>query len=325
MKKLILTLTTIFNMLFFIGCKTPPVQKSILKINKSMTGDLPKDKIKLYFPEFEYFSASQNRNVIASGDCIIVLLPEDKWMIVDTFTPDVKDQLVDFVKKLGVTKIDYLFATHYHYDHIGCMEALIDNFEVCNFYSNDAPFNSSYWLSLEKKLNQNNIAIQKLQKDDFLTLIEGEDACTIKVFSPQLTKEDLYNLYNAPGKTEKLKNSSSLVFKLFYKDFSVLFTGDAYRKITRGLAKEYGPLLKSTILSVPHHGDIYTANDLAFLRKVYPEISVIQDPRYITSFISTNYRIVGSKLLYRDTPGYIEILSDGYTYSVLQNSFTIDY
>jgi len=41
--------------------------------------------------------------------------------------------------------------------------------------------------------------------------------------------------------------------KLEYNNFSCLFTGDISQKIEEGLVKEYGNILKSTVLKVAHH------------------------------------------------------------------------
>lgn len=306
---------------FFFGCKTPPAQKTIPTINQSVI-NVNKENIKIYFPEFSRYDSEKNKDVIQSGDCIIIILPDGKCMIVDSFVSTCSNPLVSFLKELGITKIDYLIATHYHSDHIGSMPALIKNFEIGSFYSNGADFDSDICRELHQSLESKNIQINQLKQGDSLVLSDSQIECKIDVFWPNLTDTDLYNLYYNPSKTQKMKNNSSLVFKLTYSDFSVLFTGDIYKQGDRQLVKEYGDSLKSTVLKVPHHGEFYTANSPEFVKTVSPEIAVIQDTRYVNYVISDIYRAVKSKLLYRDTSGYILIKSDGINYNVSETTFT---
>lgn len=73
-------------------------------------------------------------------------------------------------------------------------------------------------------------------------------------------------------------NNNSLVGKLIYKNFSMLFTGDieeiAERKILE-LYKYDRNILKSTILKVAHHGS-KTSSIKEFLNAVKPKIVLIR-------------------------------------------------
>ena len=74
MRKINYLIITLFIFFLFLGCKTPPVQKSINNINKSIVGVLSdsQSEIKLYFPELFVYDNNTQKNVMASGDCIIV-------------------------------------------------------------------------------------------------------------------------------------------------------------------------------------------------------------------------------------------------------------
>ena len=318
-KKIIITLV-LLCIFSFSGCKTPPVQKMIPTINQSVI-NLNKQNMKIYFPEFSRYDNEKNKDIIQSGDCIIIILPDGKCMITDSFVSTCSNPLVNFLKELGISKIDYLIATHYHSDHIGSMPALINNFEIGSFYSNGADFDSDICRELHQALDNKNIKINVLKQGDSLVLSDSPSECKIDVLWPNLTDTDLYNLYYNPGRTQKMKNNSSLVFKLSYKDFSLLITGDLYKQGDRELVKKYGQELKSTVLKVPHHGEFYTANSPKFVKTVSPEIAVIQDDRYINFIISNIYKKANANLLYRETSGYILIQSDGHTYNVSETAF----
>lgn len=321
MKKIISKLITFFPLLFLFGCKTPPVQKTILTITKSEQ-KLPSSQIKIYFPQFPIYNDKKKKTEIVRGDGTIVILPNNQCMIIDCFDPEAAEDMVKFVKSLGITKIDYLIATHYHADHIGGMPGLINNFEIGKFYSNGVDFNSGICRNFLALLNEKQIPVNVLKQGDSLILSEAPDECKIEVLWPNFTEEQIYNAYHNPGRTEKLKNNSSLVFKMIYNDFTVLFTGDVYKEGDKALTKQYGSKLKSTILKVPHHGEFYTSNSPVFVKTVAADIGVILDPSYMWNYVITViYRNAKTKLLYRNTPGFILIESDGYDYKVYEESF----
>ena len=321
MKKIISKLAAFFPLLFLFGCKTPPVQKSIITINKSET-ILPQSQLKIYFPQFPIYNAKKKKTEIIRGDGTVIILPDGKCMIIDCFDPEAADFMVKFVKDLGITKIDYLVATHYHADHIGGMPGLINNFEIGKFYSNGVDFNSGTCRNFLELLKSKQIPVNVLKQGDSLVLSDSPDLCRIDVLWPNFTEEQIYNAYYNPGRTEKLKNNSSLVFKMYYNTFTVLFTGDVYKEGDKAITQKYGSQLKSTIIKVPHHGEFYTSNSPAFVKTVAADFGVIIDPSYMYNHVITSiYRRANTQLLYRNTPGFILIESDGNDYKVSQENF----
>lgn len=72
-------------------------------------------------------------------------------------------------------------------------------------------------------------------------------------------------------------NNNSLVCKLVYKDFSVLFTGDIEEIAEKAILKKHQnnlSLLKSTVLKIAHHGS-KTSTTEEFLNKVNPKMALI--------------------------------------------------
>ncbi|MCI8620573.1 MAG: hypothetical protein HFJ50_01825 [Clostridia bacterium] len=72
-------------------------------------------------------------------------------------------------------------------------------------------------------------------------------------------------------------NNNSLVCKLNYKDFSILFTGDIEEIAERAILSFYekdSNILKSKVIKVPHHGS-KTSSSKEFLSKVNPQIALI--------------------------------------------------
>lgn len=69
-------------------------------------------------------------------------------------------------------------------------------------------------------------------------------------------------------------NNNSLVFKIVYKKFSMLFTGDIEETAEKAILKEYKHTLKSTILKIAHHGS-KTSSISEFVNTVKPKIALI--------------------------------------------------
>ena len=76
------------------------------------------------------------------------------------------------------------------------------------------------------------------------------------------------------GFPEKDLNNNSLVFKLQYGEFSMLFTGDIEAKTENDLVSRYGKKLQSTVLKVAHHGSS-TSSTYNFLKAVQPQLALI--------------------------------------------------
>lgn len=120
----------------------------------------------------------------------------------------------------------------------------------------------------------------------------------------------------------KNKNRDSLVMKMTYKNVSLLFTGDADKKVEKSLKGD----LKSSVLKVGHHG-ASTSTDKAFLKKVDPLYAVIfcndkdgKGKTYGHPHEPTLRNLKAQKVkLYRtDLSGTIVMKSDGNNITVIE-------
>lgn len=302
--------------LLFISCTTPPAEKKIVKTR--LDDIYEENNLKIYIPEFTTFDSEKNKVRAVYGDGMVIILPNNKVIVLDSFDSEAKSKYIEFLNKLNIKKIDYLILSHYHSDHAGNMIDILNNFEIDTFYHNGIVFSNYISSYLPKYLNEKNIKQVILKEGDSL---EFDKNCNLKVFWPNYDEDDILDIQKNPGKTAKKQNNTSLVFKLNFNKFSMLFTGDVYKSVDKILSKKYGKQLHSTILKAPHHGEFYTANSLKFVKTVSPDLAIIQDNRYVNPIISNIYRFFGSKILYRKTDGYIKIVSDGFTYSISQETF----
>lgn len=93
-------------------------------------------------------------------------------------------------------------------------------------------------------------------------------------------EEDLYFDVLWPSSDNEIHensiNNNSLVCKMVYKDFSMLFTGDIEEIAEKAILKKYKDtkVLQSTILKVAHHGSKSSSIE-EFLNAVRPKIALI--------------------------------------------------
>lgn len=119
---------------------------------------------------------------------------------------------------------------------------------------------SNKYIELKEICIQKNINIVYLKQGDSV-LIEND--LRINVLWPE--EEQI---------TTNVLNNNSLVFKLEYNDFSMLFTGDIEEVSEKRIASIYQECLEADILKVAHHGSkSSTTEDI--LQYVDPKISVI--------------------------------------------------
>ena len=117
--------------------------------------------------------------------------------------------------------------------------------------------------------------------------------------------------------SENAINNNSLVCKLKYKTFSILFTGDIEEIAEKAILEKYKNTneLKSTILKVPHHGS-KTSSTEDFLNKIKPQIALIgvgQNNKFGHPSEVTIQKLeqINAKILRTDSMGEIVIKTNG--------------
>ncbi len=246
---------------------------------------------------------------VGQADCALVTL-NGKNMLIDGGNVEDGPDVVSFIKKLGITTLDYVIATHAHEDHAGGLGTIINNFTVKNVYSPVSTYSSTC----------------------FKEFVEAAD----KQCGVTLCKQGMsFDLGGASAKVlwpikpaEEDTNNTSIVLKLTYGDISFLFTGDLEHDAETRLV-ETGADLRADVLKVGHHGSD-TSSSYLFLRSVLPQIGIIscgKDNSYghPHDVILERYEQAEVKLLRTDEVGTVKISSDGTTISVAYGDFNQNY
>ncbi len=148
------------------------------------------------------------------------------------------------------------------------------------------------------------------EKNIKVTIVEAGDKINIE--------NNLYFYVLWPSVKNEIKensiNNNALVCKLYYKNFTVLFTGDIEEEAENVIWKMYenSKVLESTILKVAHHGSKSSSTE-KFLKLVSPKIALIGVGKnnlyeHPSGIVINRMESFGIKLYRTDENGEISII-----------------
>ncbi|ACA56429.1 ComEC/Rec2 family competence protein [Clostridium botulinum] len=193
---------------------------------------------------------------VGQGDSILVQT-KDKNILIDAGTRKSSDNLISYLKKQHIKKLDYVIATHPHEDHIGGMPKVIEEFEISNFYAPKKTANTKIFKDMILQLKKKNLKINVAKKGISLDLSNNS---SLDFLAP--VKDNYENT-----------NDSSAVVKLTHGNTKFLFTGDAEKTSEKDILNSNEDL-SSNVLKVGHHGS-HSSSSKEFLDKINPKIAII--------------------------------------------------
>lgn len=191
---------------------------------------------------------------VGEADCHLIKYPYNKnTILIDTGKNEykIKNEVIPYLKSIGIKKIDYLIITHGDLDHIGGSITLINNFQVKNVILNKGTF-TDIEKELIKNLNKKKIPYQ------------------ININKINLSNHTIYLLNNTKYNNE---NDNSIITYFTYQKYKFLYMGDASITTEDNLLENYN-LNNISILKVGHHGS-NTSSSKDFISQINPSISLI--------------------------------------------------
>lgn len=226
-------------------------------------------------------------------------------------------QLLTELQKLKIDHIDTLVMTHAHADHIGKADKVIAQYGVKELVYNGIPSTSKYFVNALKAAKANGTKQVKVKAGDVLDFGNG---VSFEIVSPS---QSLIDEDTAAIKAKKKVdvNNESVVGRLTFGNFAMLFTGDAEGPVEKDMVASYGKKLKCQVLKAGHHGS-KTSSTAEFLKLVQPEsvvmsLGVNNQYGHPHEALLNRLQKQGVKNIYRtDANGTITIVSDGSSYSI---------
>lgn len=221
------------------------------------------------------------------------------------------------LQKLKIDHIDTLVMTHAHADHIGKADKVIAQYGVKELVYNGIPSTSKYFINALKAAKANGTQQVKVKAGDVLDFGNG---VSFEIVSPS---QSLIDEDTAAIKAKKKVdvNNESVVGRLTFGNFAMLFTGDAEGPVEKDMVASYGKKLKCQVLKAGHHGS-KTSSTAEFLKLVQPEsvvmsLGVNNQYGHPHEALLNRLQKQGIKNIYRtDANGTITIVSDGSSYSI---------
>jgi competence protein ComEC len=167
---------------------------------------------------------------------------------------------VPFLKRKGISTLEYFLITHAHSDHLGGAGTVLKLLRVDSLLMPSLAAGNRQVKDLFDIAGQRNTAVRISRSGD---QIQIDSNMRVYVLHPDSNLTIERNL-----------NNTSLVLKIVYGTSSILLVGDAEVPAEQQMRRQYGAFLSSNVLKAGHHGSI-TSSSEEFLKLVHPQTALI--------------------------------------------------
>lgn len=254
---------------------------------------------------------------VGNADCFLIKTPENDYIMIDTGKAGYKGGksqaeiiVLKYLKDIGIKSLNSLIVTHFDNDHCGGAVDILRGLDVKAIYVNDLKHNSYSANSIYRAAQENNTKIILAHNNQVLYDKKG------------------LKLTNLLGLSTDSDNENSIITLLEYKDFTMLFTGDAG---VNGIKKVLANIPQNIkVLKVPHHGAIggLDSEIINYLNPKYSLISVGEN-KFGHPAIYTLKILADTKILRTDIDNSILIkVNEGgiklFTYDLKKRKYIIN-
>ena len=240
---------------------------------------------------------------VQNADCFLIKTPRNKYFIIDTGRAGYKGSkaqansiIIKYLKDRGIKNIEGMIITHFDNDHSGGAVDIMKNLNVKQVYINSFE---------DKSMTSTNI---------YKTLKELKITSQIPNNNKSIYSENSLNMQTYLAEAEE-DNEKSIITLLSYKDFDMLFTGDAGTDAFNQLKKDIPHNIE--VLKVGHHGGPHVVSS-EMLNHLNTKVSVISTgPNAFGHPNKGTLDILRKTDIYRtDRHNSIKIITDGQRYTM---------
>ena len=204
---------------------------------------------------------------VGQGDAIAIETPSRRWLLVDA-GPRIagfdagRSRVLPLLRSHGARRLEAWILSHPDLDHVGGAIAVLDGLEVRRAVGPGRVTGQIGEIDLLRKLQDLGVDWSRPGADARLAV----DSVEVSFISTRADRTRRHRAAEA--------NELSLVFRLDFGEFTMLFTGDIPASVERELVALMEPSLDADVLKVAHHGS-RSSSVPEFLAAVSPELAVI--------------------------------------------------
>ncbi len=246
---------------------------------------------------------------VGQGDSALVTMPDGTTLLVDGGGRPSFAGSTDSARRIGETvvseylwwrglsKVDYVLATHADADHTDGLNDVVENFDVRGAFIGRSPLEKPEFVKLSETLRKTGTHIETIQAGD-----------TIRFGSVEVSV--LWPLAASNGSS----NNDSIVLRISLGTRSFLLTGDIEKPTETALTAMH-PSLRADVVKVPHHGSKTSSTD-AFVFATKPAFAIISVGRTSTfghphKEVVDRWQASGAAVLTTGHSGTITVTTDG--------------
>ena len=178
---------------------------------------------------------------VNQGDACLVVTPTNKKILIDgggNENYDIgKNILLPYLLDRGIKEIDYAIISHFDFDHSQSYAKILPELTASRIFITEQIEENDLFKQIMAIAKEKNIKVTYVKAGDIINI----DGVKFSILHPQ--KELI---------TNNGMNNNSMVCKLEYKSFSMLFTGDI-EKEAEELILNKNIDIKADVLKVAHH------------------------------------------------------------------------
>ena len=254
---------------------------------------------------------------VGQGNAAVLEMPKGSCMVIDgggfgdnsAFDPGERI-VAPFLWRHKIRTVDTVVLTHADADHLNGLIYILKHFHVKQVISTHHASDNPVYKDFMDLIRKNDISHPKFAQIHRTSTINDT---TVEILHP-----DADFMEHSPSSSPKDINNNSIVVKVSFGGFSILFPGDIMLAAEKDMVMKMPQSLTADMLVAPHHGS-KTSSSTAFLDAVDPKAIVVssgKEGHFPSKSVVERYEKREVPIFRTDHNGAVLVIMDGETMTV---------